>query len=376
MANCIAWPRYDEDEEVWVAKESQLGARQAEKVFRAISHASKKSLMLGTSLWTIYNDTKACSPNGTYSAWLTMTACNDTEYTCASGNCVPMEQRCDGKRQCADGTDEQNCKIVTPAVGYDMFLTPPPINPKYEFLEVNMTLNILDIIDIDQVKGLFNTKVSVRTLWHDSGLTYNNLKSESKRNKLNKESKFLWSPVVIYEPVINKDRVKEMLDYSDWKIIATNISDYTPAGQTSNNNGYKYSGATNLQDLTTQESVEWVCNFQLFWYPFDTQTCRLKFYIQQDWANLYPEKMIYSGPLELIQFNIQSYNICSIQIGDKVGVEATMVFGRPLVSNILTVFIPTLILLVISHVANSFDKDYIDMVIGVNLTVLLVLASL
>ena len=93
MANCIAWLRYDEDEEVWVAKHSQYKARQAEKVFRAISHAPKKSLLLGTSLWTIYNDTKACSPNGTYSAWLTMTACNDTEYTCASGNCVPMEQR-------------------------------------------------------------------------------------------------------------------------------------------------------------------------------------------------------------------------------------------------------------------------------------------
>ena len=74
-AKCNAWPRYDEDEEVWVAKHSQYEARQAEKVFSATSHASKESLLLGTSLWTIHNDTKACSPNGTYSAWLTMTAC-------------------------------------------------------------------------------------------------------------------------------------------------------------------------------------------------------------------------------------------------------------------------------------------------------------
>ena len=80
--------------------------------------------------------------------------------------------------------------------------------------------------------------------------------------------------------------------------------------------------------------------------------------------------------MELIEFNIKSYSICPGMVRDRQGVVAFMVFGRPLISNILTVFIPTLILLIISHVANMFDRDYIDMVIGVNLTVLLVLASL
>ena len=109
------------------------------------------------------------------------------------------------------------------------------------------------------------------------------------------------------------------------------------------------------------------------WYPFDTQTCTLKFYIQQAF---HPLSFIYSGPMELVQFNIKSYSICPGMVRDRNGVVAFMVFGRPLISNILTVFIPTLILLIISHVANMFDRDYIDMVIGVNLTVLLVLASL
>ena len=84
----------------------------------------------------------------------------------------------------------------------------------------------------------------------------------------------------------------------------------------------------------------------------------------------------YSGPTKLLEFDIMSHIICSVEVMGKPGAVASIMFGRPLISNILTVFIPTFILLVISHQVNRFDRNYVDMVIGVNLTVLLVLASL
>ena len=80
--------------------------------------------------------------------------------------------------------------------------------------------------------------------------------------------------------------------------------------------------------------------------------------------------------MEVIQLNIQNFSICPSRMRGRQGAVASIVFGRPLISNILTFFIPTLIRLVISHIANRFDRSYVDMVIGVNLTVLLVLASL
>ena len=86
-----------------------------------------------------------------------------------------MDLRCDGRRQCRDGTDEQDCTLVQPAVGYDRFLTPPPAKPEDESLVVNMTLEILNIVNIDQVKGIFYTTVSVQALWFDSGLSYNKI---------------------------------------------------------------------------------------------------------------------------------------------------------------------------------------------------------
>ena len=239
-----------------------------------------------------------------------------------------------------------------------------------------MTLDIMEIVNIDQKKGVFFTTVSVKTMWLDSGLTYNNLKTESERNLLNDESDDIWSPFIVYTPVENAKKIEPMQDFISWKVMATDVAEYEKADISSNKNIFKFSGKTNAQDRTQQNSVEWICNFNLFWYPFDTQTCHLKFYIKQNYANLYPTKFIYSGPLELIAFNIKNYSICSTVIRGKMGVVASMEFGRPLTSNILTVFIPTLILLFISHVANRFDQNYVDMVIGVNLTVLLVLASL
>ena len=50
--------------------------------------------------------------------------------------------------------------------------------------------------------------------------------------------------------------------------------------------------------------------------------------------------------------------------------------SRPLMSSILTTFIPTTILVVITYLVNAFALSYLAVVIQVNLTVLLVLATL
>ena len=50
--------------------------------------------------------------------------------------------------------------------------------------------------------------------------------------------------------------------------------------------------------------------------------------------------------------------------------------GRPIVSNLMTVFVPTMLLVVISFTARFFAEDYIDMVIQVNVTILNVVATM
>ena len=90
--------RYDEGSSEWIARSSKRES------FSAKSEAMAGSLLLGTRTWTVANDT--C---GTYySRKMTMSPCNDSQFTCQDGNCIGMSNRCDGKVQCKDGSGEES----------------------------------------------------------------------------------------------------------------------------------------------------------------------------------------------------------------------------------------------------------------------------
>ena len=45
-----------------------------------------------------------------FSPFAAGTTCSSHQMTCASGECVPAEYRCDHVRDCSDGTDEKDCR--------------------------------------------------------------------------------------------------------------------------------------------------------------------------------------------------------------------------------------------------------------------------
>ena len=54
--------------------------------------------------------------------------------------------------------------------------------------------------------------------------------------------------------------------------------------------------------------------------------------------------------------------MCRTKVAKKQAIVVEVTLGRPLISNVLTVFIPTSILMVISNIAGVFEEHFMDMV--------------
>merc|ERR1711915_421986 len=118
-----------------------------------------------------------------------------------------------------------------------------------------------------------------------------------------------------------------------------------------------------------------ICDFNMAWYPFDKQVCALELYQPEDLIKVNPTDLVYSGPKELAQHYVTHTVFCPKSIKGKSGVVAEVHFGRPLFGSILTIYIPTSTFLILCQMVGIFKEDYLDMVIGVNITLLLVFAT-
>ena len=123
---------------MWIANHRE------HKEFLATSNAKRTSLLLGPHKWTLHNDSKLCSIFKTYTTELKLTGCSKEDFTCSDGSCVPMTQRCDGKNDCSDETDESECKAFVQSIGYNRDAAPPPL-PNDKQLDLYLAIQIGDI---------------------------------------------------------------------------------------------------------------------------------------------------------------------------------------------------------------------------------------
>ena len=137
-----------------------------------------------------------------------------------------------------------------------------------------------------------------------------------------------------------------------------------------------FKGSENVIYYERERTVNWICHYNMRWYPFDTQRCTLQMYQNEDSVTLKHISLTYSGPKELTQHRVKGVHACSMNFKNRSGVIFEVILGRPLFGTILTVYMPTGILLMLSQMVRVFNRDYLDMVIEVNLTLLLVLATL
>ena len=137
-----------------------------------------------------------------------------------------------------------------------------------------------------------------------------------------------------------------------------------------------FKGSDNAMSLVRQWMVQWKCEYAYHWYPFDTQVCRMDFVSIKDQTDLHPIQLELNPDIYLDRYTLSRIQMCKSTILNMRAIVVEVTLGRPIISTFLTVFVPTMLLLIISFTARFFAEDYIDMVIQVNLTILLVLATM
>ena len=135
-------------------------------------------------------------------------------------------------------------------------------------------------------------------------------------------------------------------------------------------------GSLNALVLNQTWVVEYLCEFEYGWYPFDVQNC---FIHKEMSGNMLlktrAKSVVYSGNHDLGEFQFDRLKFCNINKFGRMGMFVDLSFKRPLTGHFMTTFLPTGMLLLISQMSTTFSGSFLEMVIEVNTTLLLVLTT-
>ena len=223
--------------------------------------------------------------------------------------------------------------------------------------------------EIKEIEQILQLKFSLRMTWVDARLNFFNIKMKETMNVISMaELNKIWLPVIIF------DNTEEgQITINDDKASAT--INRTGRGTGSDSSISEdidiYRGSENSITLSRLYNIDFFCDYDMRWYPFDAQTCFMVMKLgggSEELLSLIPGLLKYLGPEELTQYYVKKYTIGETTLENAIGLGVSITFGRRLLGTILTVYLPTVLLNVIGHATNFFKPFFFEAVVTVNLT--------
>ena len=190
-----------------------------------------------------------------------------------------------------------------------------------DLLVVNISVIIEDIVSINEVNEALTAKLNIRREWLDSQLTFKNLKEDNFLNELTPEDQeMVWKPTIIYYNVAHGEKVTKMSEkeHLAWRIVRNEENLFVHGDETNMNNVLLYKGSMNKERVDKRWHIEWMCSFDMAWYPFDTQQCHMIFFVANDFAEIEPGKLLYTGPRDWNHYHVIEVNMCP-KVMDELG---------------------------------------------------------
>ena len=120
--------------------------------------------------------------------------------------------------------------------------------------------------------------------------------------------------------------------------------------------------------------VDFLCNFHMSNYPFDTQDCNAEIELgkSRQFVELFAQNMEYDGEMHVMEYIITEWK----DYKEKNKLVLKISLGRSLMSVILTTMLPTIILILVALSTNYYNKQHFKTIIPVNLTSMLSMVTL
>ncbi|XP_018011649.2 glycine receptor subunit alpha-1 [Hyalella azteca] len=234
-------------------------------------------------------------------------------------------------------------------------------------------------MDINTETMQLSSSYNLRMTWYDNRLSYNNLKQLTRLNTLSKEQvDELWKPLIGF---INTGDIQQTA--VDENAITTIIK-RTLKFVTNLTNSYEveiYSGLKNPVSTTRKYFTTFTCSFDLTLYPFDIQECFMQFKIlsaSNEYLvfNLNESYVEYLGSKYLVEYGIGRValeeDVTKQYAAARVTVQLVRLYGYAM----LNIYVPSIILLIISCLTLFFRPPIFEVRLMTALTALLVLATL
>jgi len=332
---------------------------------------------LGRKTW--YVSDGICQLENDAPKMLTLTTCFPDKFTCDDGSCVRIDQRCNLAIDCPDNSDEVNCDILELGNDYRGELFPRELDNSA--LTVYVNVSILAFPKIDTLELFFTADFVLSLRWYDPRLQFSDLGAATYLNSLDKSTqRQIWSPSLGFTnaKVIGGTKVDTITSTIVDRIGVPLQDDIERAVEAS-----LYAGSDGYIIMSREYFIDWTCDYDLVYYPFDTQVCKMMFDlngITMDYVKLEKdfEGVTYTGQKVLMEYVIGDMYLKNManETGRKyAGLKVSMALTRRWIYHLFAVFIQSVVLLVVAYMTFYYRIDNFQDRIMVAITCMLVIAN-
>nr|XP_045615865.1 uncharacterized protein LOC123768987 isoform X1 [Procambarus clarkii] len=328
---------------------------------------------MGRRNWTVIDE--VCDNNGTQ--LLQLSSCTNHDFTCKDGSCVPRFQRCDRRPDCLDGSDEQECRLVDRPLGYHHSL-PPPNRIAGTPLPVGLKLKLVSL-SLSDKDSYLDVTYHLNLTWWDLRIRFQNLKNASRLNQVPvTEYDSLWTPTLT---LVNVRGTERTLVDNEAILTIHRQGHPLPDDLSIPEDVDVYLGMENQLSVERKYTSQFLCDLNLHLYPFDEQRCFLNLEVLSAATDFLvldtnSSSVSYVGAELLIEYTVVSVSLRLDNNETLAKAEVDVVLQRRVGYPIISIYVPTVILLILAYLSLIFRRDDFETRVASALTVLLVLASL